>query len=236
MMLKRLLCIVAMISLAIGPAWAQKERVKNQPYADLKWLHLGFHVGVHAQDLLLTNSGVATESGEIWLAEIPSYSPGFSVGVIADMYMNPYFNLRFLPTIHFGDKKFKFMEQHSGETFETNVRSSYVSLPLDVKYSALRLNNYRPYLIGGVFGALDIGRKKGNPILLKGRDFGLEFGIGCDIYLPYFKLCPELKFSFGLVDLLEKNRDDLVDQDLMKYTDALTKATSRMVTLTFNFE
>ena len=236
MMLKRLLCIVAMVSLAIGPAWAQKERVKNQPYADLKWLHLGFHVGVHAQDLLLTNSGVATESGEIWFAEIPSYSPGFSVGVIADMYMNPYFNLRFLPTIHFGDKKFKFMEQHSGETFETNVRSSYVSLPLDVKYSALRLNNYRPYLIGGVFGALDIGRKKGNPILLKGRDFGLEFGIGCDIYLPYFKLCPELKFSFGLVDLLEKNRDDLVDQDLMKYTDALTKATSRMVTLTFNFE
>ena len=185
---------------------------------------------------LLTNSGVATESGEIWFAEIPSYSPGFSVGVIADMYMNPYFNLRFLPTIHFGDQKFKFMEQNSGETFETNVRSSYVSLPLDVKYSALRLNNYRPYLIGGVFGALDIGRKKGNPILLKGRDFGLEFGIGCDIYLPYFKLCPELKFSFGLVDLLEKNRDDLVDQDLMKYTDALTKATSRMVTLTFNFE
>ena len=236
MMLKRLLCIVAIISLAIGPAWAQKERVKNQPYADLKWLHLGFHVGVHAQDLLLTNSGVAMESGEIWFAEIPSYSPGFSVGVIADMYMNPYFNLRFLPTIHFGDKKFKFMEQNSGETFETNVRSSYVSLPLDVKYSALRLNNYRPYLIGGVFGALDIGRKKGNPILLKGRDFGLEFGIGCDIYLPYFKLCPELKFSFGLVDLLEKNRDDLVDQDLMKYTDALTKATSRMVTLTFNFE
>ena len=87
MMLKRLLCIVAIISLAIGPAWAQKERVKNQPYADLKWLHLGFHVGVHAQDLLLTNSGVATESGEIWFAEIPSYSPGFSVGVIADMYM-----------------------------------------------------------------------------------------------------------------------------------------------------
>ena len=80
MMLKRLLCIVAMVSLAIGPAWAQKERVKNQPYADLKWLHLGFHVGVHAQDLLLTNSGVATESGEIWFAEIPSYSPGFSVG------------------------------------------------------------------------------------------------------------------------------------------------------------
>lgn len=234
-MLKRLLLVFYMVCLATTGVMAQKERVKNQPYADFKWLHLGFHVGIHAQDLLLTNTGAST-NGEIWFAEIPSYSPGFSVGVIADMYMNPYFNLRFIPTIHFGDKKFVFREQNSGEEFETNVRSSYVSFPLDVKYSALRLNNYRPYLIGGVYGALDIGRKKGNPLLMKGGDFGLEFGIGCDIYLPFFKLCPELKFSFGLVNLLEKNRPDLVDLELIKYTDALSKATSRMVTLTFNFE
>ena len=102
--------------------------------------------------------------------------------------------------------------------------------------STLRLNNYRPYLIGGIYGSVDIGRKKGNPILLKSTDFGFEFGLGCDIYLPYFKLCPELKFCFGLVNLLEKDRPDLVDQANIKYTDALSKATSRMVILTFNFE
>lgn len=216
-------------------ALAQKESVRNQPYADLKWFHLGFHVGIHSQDLLLTHTG-ATTNGETWFAEIPSYSPGFSVGVIGDMYMNPYFNLRFTPSIHFGDKKFKFREQATGEEFVTNVRSSYLNFPLDVKYTALRLNNYRPYLIGGIYGSVDIGRKKGNPILLKSTDFGLEFGLGCDIYLPYFKLCPELKFCFGLVDLLEKDRPDLVDQANIKYTDALSKATSRMVILTFNFE
>ena len=208
-------------------AMAQKERVRNQPYADLKWLH--------SQDLLLTHTGVMT-NGETWFAEIPSYSPGFSVGVIGDMYMNPYFNLRFTPSIHFGDKKFKFREQATGEEFITNVRSSYLNFPLDVKYTALRLNNYRPYLIGGIYGSVDIGRKKGNPILLKSTDFGFEFGLGCDIYLPYFKLCPELKFCFGLVNLLEKDRPDLVDQANIKYTDALSKATSRMVILTFNFE
>lgn len=214
---------------------AQKEKVKNQPYADLKWFHLGFHVGLHAQDLLLTNSGVTT-NGETWFAEIPSYSPGFSVGVIGDLYLNPYFNLRLTPTIHFGDKKFIFREQSTGEEFTTNTRSTYLSFPLDIKYTALRLNNYRPYLIGGIYGSFDLGRKKDNPILLKGTDFGLEFGIGCDIYLPFFKLCPELKFCFGLLDLLEKDRASLNDRDLIKYTDALSKATSRMVVLTFNFE
>ncbi len=233
--MRRLLLILYVVGLATLGAMAQKERVKNQPYADLKWFHLGFHVGIHSQDLLLTHTGV-TPDGETWFAEIPSYSPGFSVGVIGDMYMNPYFNLRFTPSIHFGDKKFRFREQATGEEFITNVRSSYLNFPLDIKYAALRLNNYRPYLIGGIYGSVDIGRKKGNPILLKSTDFGFEFGLGCDIYLPYFKLCPELKFCFGLVNLLEKDRPDLVDQANIKYTDALSKATSRMVILTFNFE
>ena len=92
--MRRLLLILYVVSLATMGAMAQKERVRNQPYADLKWLHLGFHVGIHSQDLLLTHTGVMT-NGETWFAEIPSYSPGFSVGVIGDMYMNPYFNLSF---------------------------------------------------------------------------------------------------------------------------------------------
>ncbi len=228
------IAIGLLLSLPFG-LFAQQEKVKNQPYVDNKLFHLGFHVGLHAQDMILTHSGADTH-GEVWFAEIPSYSPGFSVGVIGDLYMNPYFNLRFTPTINFGDKKFVFKEQESGEEFHTSVRSSYLTFPLAIKYSALRLNNFRPYLIGGIYGAFDLGRKRGNPILLKGTDFGLEFGLGCNVYLPFFRLCPELKFSFGLVDLLEKDRSDLQGQEIIKYPDALSKATSRMVTLTFNFE
>ena len=223
-----------MLSLSLG-LFAQQEKVKNQPYVDNKLFHLGFHVGLHTQDMILTHSGTNTD-GEVWFAEIPSYSPGFSVGVIGDMYLNPYFNLRFTPTINFGDKKFLFKEQDSGEEFSTSVRSSYLTFPLAIKYSALRLNNFRPYLTGGIYGAFDLGRKRGNPKLLKGMDFGLEFGLGCNIYLPFFRPCPELKFSFGLLDLLEKDRSDLQGEETIKYSNALSKATSRMVTLTFNFE
>ena len=229
------LILGCMLGLTSWNAMAQRERVKNQPYADMKWFHLGFHVGLHTQDLILTHSGVST-NGETWFAEIPSYSPGFSVGVIGDLYLNPYLNLRFTPAIHFGDKKFLFREQSSGEEFTTNVRSSYLNFPLDLKYTALRLNNYRPYILAGAYGSFDIGRTKGNPLLLKSTDFGLEFGMGCDLYLPFFTLCPELKFCFELVDLLEKDRPDRVDQTTLKYTQSLSKATSRMIVLTFNFE
>ena len=173
-----------MLSLPVA-LFAQQEKVKNQPYVDNKLFHLGFHVGLHAQDMILTHSGANT-NGEVWFAEIPSYSPGFSVGVIGDMYLNPYFNLRFTPTINFGDKKFVFKEQESGDEFRTSVRSSYLTFPLSVKYSAMRLNNFRPYLVGGIYTAFDLGRKRGNPMLLKGTDFGLEFGLGCNLYLPFF--------------------------------------------------
>jgi hypothetical protein len=212
------------------------QRPKNQPYADLKWYHLGFHLGLHTQDLILTHTGAITADGETWFAEIPSYSPGFSVGVLGDLYINPYFNLRFSPTVHFGDKKFMFVEQKTKEEFITSARSNYLTLPLDIKYSSVRLNNYRPYLIGGVYTAFDMGRKKGNPLLFKGTDYGVEVGFGCDMYLPFFKLCPEIKFCFGLADVLEKNRNDLSNEPDKKYTQALSRATSRMIVFTFNFE
>lgn len=224
-----------MICFVSSMAMAQKEKVKNLPYVDNKLFHLGFFVGLHTQDLLLTHSGVVS-NGQTWFAEIPSYSPGFSVGVIGDMYLNPYFNLRITPSIHFGDKKFVFREESTGEEFETNIRSNYLMIPVDVKYSSFRLNNFRPYLLAGVYGTFDLGRKRGNPLLLKGTDVGLEVGIGCNIYLPFFKLCPELKFCFGLLDVLEKDRGDISGQETIKYSDALSKATSRMIVLTFNFE
>jgi hypothetical protein len=218
------------------PLMAQKEIVRNQPYADLKMFHLGFHLGLNFQDLILTHTGLPTPEGETWFAEIPSYSPGFSVGIIGDMFVNPYLNLRLIPSIHFGDKQFIFREYETGTEYTTSVRSNYLTIPLEVKYSALRINNYRPYLTGGAYGAFDLGRKKGEPVLLKGIDYGITLGLGCDFYYSFFKLCPEIKFYFGLGDLLEKNRTDLTRPELGIYTDALSKSMSRMIIFTFNFE
>jgi hypothetical protein len=184
----------------------------------------------------LTNNGITAPNGETWFAEIPNYTPGFSVGVIGDMFLNPYMNLRITPAIHFGDRTVYFKELTREEEKRVSVRSNYLSIPLDVKISSMRLNNYRPYVIGGVYGAVDLGRKKGQPLLTKQLDYGLEFGLGCNIYLPFFRLAPELKFKFGLADILEKNRDDLTNEADKIYTNALSKATTRMIILTFNFE
>ncbi|MDR0796536.1 MAG: PorT family protein [Tannerella sp.] len=240
--MKRLLVIICVCCLAFAGLKAQTQKPKNQPFSDMRWYHLGFHIGLHTQDLMLSNSGVVTSDGDIWYAEIPSYSPGFSVGVIGDLFLNPYMNLRFTPTVHFGDKEVVAVtkdyreDKINGKNIRTFVRSNYLMLPLDVKFSSMRLNNYRPYVLTGIFAAFDMGRKKGEPLLLKGFDYGVEFGFGCDVYLPFFKLCPEIKFCFGLADVFQKDRPDLIHESGMIMTQALSKATSRMIVLTFNFE
>ncbi|MDR0758442.1 MAG: PorT family protein [Tannerella sp.] len=234
--MKRFILILCTCSIALSSIQAQKQRPKNQPYADMKRYHLGFHIGLHTQDLILAHSGAVTPEGEVWFAEIPGYAPGLSVGVIGDLCINPYINLRFTPTVHFGNRDFTFIEQNTQEKFLTSVRSNYISFPLDIKYSSFRLNNFRPYMLGGVFAAFDVGRKKSNPLLLNGMDYGVEVGMGCDMYLPYFKFCPEIKFCFGLANVLHKDRSDLIHEADRKYTQALSRAMSRMIVLTFNFE
>jgi hypothetical protein len=234
--LRRLFLVCPLFVFLTSSLIAQREIVKNQPYGDMKLFHLGFHIGLHTQDLILTHTGATTLTGQTWFAEIPTYDPGFSVGIIGDMFVNPYLNLRLVPSIHFGDKQFIFREHEKGDEYTTSVRSNFITLPVELKYSSLRINNYRPYLTGGIYGALDVGRKKGETLLMKSFDYGLFVGLGCDIYFSFFKLCPEIKFFFGFENLIEKNRADLTQPELGIYTNALSRGMSRMIVLTFNFE
>ena len=116
--------------LLFGTLSAQKQKVRNQPYGDQKLYHFGILVGTHFQDLVITNSGVPTEDGETWFATLPNYSPGFSVGLLGDLYLNPFMNLRFSPMLHFGDKMFEFVEPEKEERFLATIRSNYLTLQI----------------------------------------------------------------------------------------------------------
>lgn len=228
-----LLCFVACFALSMN---AQYRKSQNLPYADQKLYHFGFNLGLHTQDMPLVNTGFVQNDGEAWFAEIPSYSFGFSIGLIADRYLSQYFNLRVNPTVHFGEKRFIFREQSSGEEYEKAFKGNYLTIPLHLKFSAPRTNNFRPYLLAGPYFSVDIGPSKNEALRFKGTDYGLEFGLGCNFYLPYFKVCPEIKFSLGLANMINTDRSDLSDPMLVKYSDAVSKGKNRMISLVLNFE
>lgn len=239
--MKSFISIVTLLLFFSFALFSQKYKEQNLPTVDFKRLHFGFSVGLHTQNILFDHID-QTALNKQWYAEIPSYTPGFSVGLVSDLSLSRYFNLRFVPSLHFGSKDVSFKKWGSDSLLTQNLKSNYLLLPLELKYSSLRFNNSRPYLmLGGALG-FDLSRKQGDTelIRLNPLDFYVEIGVGCDLYFNYFKLNPELKFCFGLSNVLDKTRRDMADENgnviIPAQTSSLAKATSRLVVLTFYFE
>ncbi|MFV0471267.1 MAG: porin family protein [Paludibacteraceae bacterium] len=200
----------------------------NLPYADDRNIHFGFSLGLNFMDF-----GVIPLDPENDVS-VSSLSPGFSVGAISDLRLSRYFNLRFTPTLNLGQRTL-----HYADSSKVDVLSVPLYLPLYLKYSSERKGNYRPYIIAGGGLWWDWGRNKEKPILLKTFDTMLEIGVGCDLYFSFFKLSPELKFSLGMNDMLIplSQRDaGMISGEDRKYTESLSKLTTKMITLSFNFE
>lgn len=209
---------------------ATSHRVAAQEYHnDDKMLHFGFSLGFNSMDF-----GIESAGG--YQADVSSLKPGFSVGIVSDLLINRYLNLRFTPTLHFAEREISFQ---NNALPATTISSIPMSLPFYLKFSSERHNNIRPYLLAGGGVYFDLGRNNEKAVLLRSFDPFVEFGVGCDMYLGFFKLAPELKFAIGfnnmLTPLSDRDISNMSDED-KKYAVALSKLTSRLITLTFNFE
>lgn len=221
-----------------GHAKQLNDKLLNRPYADLKAWHLGFSVGLHMQDLQFTNNGVLTDEGAQWFAEQPSFSPGFCVNGMIDFRLHTHFNVRIAPGIWFGNKVVEFRNAADCAVQRQNIKSTLLVLPVDLKISSLRYRNVRPYVTAGVMPTFDVGKRRSDELIhLKKFDTYVTIGLGLDTYFPYFKFIPEVKFCFGIGNVLNRKRPDLEDTpSQMVFTNSIDRAQSRMIVLTFYFE
>ena len=248
--MKRFFLILTLLSLLSLTGQAQTRTIQHRPYTDLRTLHFGILVGLHLQDIGLKNVGpqlVTYEDGLIEektiVCEDDRWNAGFSVGVLADLRLSKHFNLRFSPTMHFGSKHLTFrnltdLDEYGRPTEVTqNMKNTYLSLPVDLKFSAERWNNYRPYIMAGINPMLNLTSKNQEYIQLKKSDLMLEVGLGCDFYLQFFKLIAVLKFCYSLRDALDHDHaNELKDENMRAYTNAVTSGHSKMIVLTLYFE
>ncbi len=230
------LLVLTALTIPTGRANAQKI-IQYLQYEDLKSYHFGFSIGMHTQDLIMKHSGMTDSNGDTWYGNISNYTPGFSVGVIADLRLADFLSLRTTPTIHFGSKDITLVSNIASTSPVTaNVRSNYILLPLSLRYRGARTDNYRPYVMSGLSAGIDMGRDKQQPLLLQPINLYWEIGAGCDIYMPYFRLVPELKVCLGMGDILVHNRTDQSSDAFQKYTDAFDAITSRLIVFSVQFE
>jgi len=230
---------------SVHAATHENDRILNRPYADMKKIHFGFSVGMNFQNLAITNNAMTTDDGEQWFAEVPAHSPGFSVNVMGDYRLGKHLNLRLSPGMYFGNKVVHFINalgdannvESSHYKQRQNIKSTYIVVPLDLKVSALRYHNLRPYFTGGAMFVYDLGKEHSEQLRLNRADYMLTVGLGCDFYLPFFKLCPEIKFCFGLKNIINRNRTDLTeDPYMLRFTESIDKITNNMVVINFFFE
>jgi hypothetical protein len=246
--LTKLKHIAVMMLLLVGCAMAHaqdNDMILNRPYADTKPVHFGFSVGMNFQNLAITNNGLITDDGEEWYADVSAISPGFSVNVMADYRIAEHFNLRISPGLYFGNKVVHYLNHRGNPEWleqthykqSQNIKSTYLVVPIDLKMSAKRYHNIRPYFTAGAMYTHDLAKDRSEQLRLKNGDVMLTVGMGCDFYMPFFKFCPEVKFCFGLKNIIERNRPDLEDDPYTaRFTQSVNKVKNDMVVVTFYFE
>ena len=214
---------------------------KNLPKYDHKQWHFGFTLGVNTMNFNLHPVDYAEYDSTVAIIQ-PTSSQGFNIGIVANKKLVRFLDLRFVPTLSFGQRNIEYIIRTSPtkeELFIKSVESTFLDFPFTLKYKSKRfenkLNNMRAYVLAGARYSLDLAsqkKKKGtsNDVVIKlnPHDFMLTTGVGFDFYLPYFKFGIELQMAYGLVNVLNKEKTI--------YTTNVSKLTSKMAWITFTFE
>jgi hypothetical protein len=172
------------------------------------------------------------------LPEVSLLNPGINIQIVTNLNLHRYFDLRFLPGVSFGQRNVRYYENKVIYNEKQRVESSFLEFPLLLKYKGARLNNVRPYIIGGFNYRYDLAGKKEYDeekevyIRLRRSDLYYEFGAGFDFYLPYFKLSVELKMSNGLRDVIVH---DSYNQN-PQFVNVIERMQSQIWILAFHFE
>ena len=219
---KKFLLVIFSVFFFIGGSNAQG----NLPYVDDKPLHFGYALGLNFMDFAVVPADINKD------VSVTAVAPGFSVGAISDLRLNRYFNLRFTPTLMLSQRTLNYKNYDPAQ-----ILSVPLYLPLYIKYSSERKDNYRPYVLAGGGVWMDWGRNKERAVLLNPFDALVEAGVGCDLYFPFFKLSPVLKFAVGVSNVITPTAmRDTAPASGPGPTDAISKLTTRMITLAFNIE
>lgn len=226
----------------------QKQKPKNESWYDEKLFHFGFSLGFNAMDFDITPSRILLDSSALnptYLnPEISILYPGINIQIVTNLRPGKYFDIRFLPGVSFGQRivRYYLVDAHTNVATLYNAQqkleSSFLEFPLLLKYKGDRMNNVRPYVIGGLNYRYDLAAKKEfddqKPVYIriKRPDFYYEFGAGMDFYLTYFKLSVEIKMSDGIGDVLVKESAP----GHPEFYNAIGKMKSQIWVLAFHFE
>lgn len=227
--MKRFLLFLSLFFLSTS-IYSQRNNTKisNLQNFDQKKIHFGYYIGLNNYNYKLDYLNNPNSDERINIEN----SFGFSVGLIGDLKLRKNLNLRFEP----GLKTNKLNVLYPNDE-EREIKSTYIQLPLLLKYSAKRYNNIRPYVLGGLSTSFNLSSNQDNPqdnasnvFRVKTNTFYYELGFGIDFYLQYFKFSPSIRGVFSLKnELIPDNTSTSI------YTGNIDKMSARAIFINFSF-
>ena len=232
--MKRTILSILLVLLILGVN-AQRKKVLNTPKYDLDPLHFGFTVGLNTMDFNIYNSKQINFFDTVYSVNAIRQT-GFNLGIVSNLRLMRFLDLRFLPGISFGQRNLEYLVRGNNGFYKKTMKieSTFLEFPFQLKYKAKRVNNYRPYLIAGFNYRIDLAardkvKEEERPmILLERHDIYYELGFGVDYYLPFFKFSTEIKYAVGL--------NNIINPDPTEYARAIERLVSNLVVISFHFE
>lgn len=212
-----------------------RERLVNLENFDKRFVSWGYFLGFNSYDFKFEYQNQATDQNTDVLVEGQA---GFNVGLIGDMRINNYINLRLEPGLYFTQRNLTFPNFEEEKDFLREVKSTYIHIPLLVKFSTKRLNNIKPFVVTGVSTSFNLSSNETNPednfearFRMTNNTNYWEIGFGVDFYLFYFKFTPSIRGVFALSDELVRDEDPN-----SPWTGNIGRMSSRAVFINFTFQ
>lgn len=206
--------------------------VNNPRYDERRLVTYGFSFGAHTASLRLKYSDYfTTPAMDSVHSIVPLKKPGFSLGFIVNFRIAPFFDARITPKVTFSEYALQYNYVGRSPNIVT-IESVGVDFPLLLKYKSQRRDNIRMYVLGGVTTSIEAAGKteleEDQGILqLNGVNLMADFGFGFDLYYPLFKFSPEIRFAFGLIDVIGSNND---------FTAGIKELKTKTVSIYFHFQ
>lgn len=184
-----------------------KSPIINLENWDKQRVYWGYYLGMSSYDFKFEYK----DAGKDILVE---NGLGFNVGLIGNLRLTEYLDLRFEPGLTFNQRNLTFPGFDQEYDALREVKSTYLHFPLLLKFSSQRTGNIRPFIIGGLSTALNLSSNAGNDQdnannvfrMAKWTNF-YEVGLGIDLYLEYFKFTPSIRGVFSYNDELIQDND-----------------------------
>lgn len=208
--MKKLVLILILFSTSLA-AIAQE----NLPSYDRQKLRFGFLIGFNNSNLKLIQKPAFYQFDTLLKAN-PVGGPGFNIGIVTNVLLWRYLDLRFTPNLAFVDRQIQYTFADPLKNTTRSIESTNVEFPLSLKLRSIRHRNVGFFVIGGLKYSYDVISQKKiekgedpfdestRKVKLQNHDLSYEWGFGWDLYYQYFKFTPEFKFSYGTRDILKK--------------------------------